>query len=867
MHVENDFSKRLEQASLLHASGQFEPALRLYSQLLSQQPSNPGIWSRLAVLMSQMGSMGPALKSYARSLCLDPLQPQTRCNLAKAYLAMGETKRSEHALIEALCLDPADFLVLWNLTLFALDIRKDRHGITLIKRIQELAPQQIEPRLRFCEFLMAEGHFAEAIEQLKYAQQWDPLNPAIAFTLGNGFFSIAEPEHACRAYRAALCLEPRLADAMGNLGLSLDQSGQRIPAMGILQRALVLAPGSPNILNNLGSIAFELADLETAHGAFSAAIGSQPTFANAWLNRARTRYQRQEIEAAIEDARATLALLPDCAPALEIAGLGSNGLRRWQDAIRFFKWAIATAPRDAMLRTRFGSALDQMRFNEEAVRVLRSSLCLEPALPEGMMGLSAILWRLKEYVDSIQLQSRVLALGFELPFYEGEQIHRRMHLADWQRFDDSLGALNAHVRAGKPSVDPFAYLAMVDDPALHLCCAAAYVDYLRPATAPYPQRPQAPARKLRLGYFSSDFRDHPVAHLMARLLELHDRERFEVFAFSYGGSVDDPWRDRIRAAVDDFREVTLLADPAVVEMARALEIDIAIDLNGHTLGARPGIFALRAAPIQLQYIGFLGTLGAPWVDYLIADPCVIPASEKGHYQEKIIALPLFQTNEDYQPIEALGANRSAEGLPSSAFIYCCFNNNFKLTPRVFSAWMRILRAVPDGILWLYASNPLVQAHLEHEAERHGIDPKRLVFARRLPLEEHLRRLTLADVFLDTHPYNAGATASNALRAGVPVLTYLGRSFVSRMSGSLIQAAGLEALVAEDLEDYVEKAIALGQDSEQLDRHKKALRSGLANSRLFDTKAFARHLEQAFEMIHARRLQGLPPEHLDIMPTP
>lgn len=861
MNAEDDFSKRQEQAVSLHNGGDFEAALTLYMQLLAQKPSDPVMWSRMAVLMSQQDSMEKAFGFYERSLALDPVQPQARCNLAKAYLSMGEEDLCGRNLIKAYCLNPGEFVVLWSLALFGLDIRKNAFGLIHLKRSTHLSPERVEARILLAERLVAANDFSEAIGHLKAALKSDLHNPRTLYLLGNSFFSSGDAASANQAFKRALCLEPGWPEALGNLGLSLDQTGEAPEALRILQRAARLSPSSHAILNNLGSVAFGRGDLDLALRAFSGAIHHQPAFVDAWLNRARGHYQKKAFREAIEDAKTTLALQPESSPALEIAGLGSNCLRQWQAAIRFFKQAIAAAPRSALLRFRFGGALELMRFNDDAVRLFQSSLCLDPALPEALVGLSGTLWRLKSLETAISLQSRAVSLARALPFNEGELLHRRMHISDWRDFEVSLGHLRNHVRAGQSSIEPFSYLALQDDPALHLSCANTYMAYLSLPTNPTPQRAKAPSSKIRLGYFSSDFRDHPVAHLVVQLLERHNRDRFEVYAFSFGGSVEDPWRERVINAVDHFKEVTLLSDEAIVDMSCTLGIDIAIDLNGHTQGSRPGIFSLRAAPVQVHYIGYLGTLGAHWMDYLIADPCVIPEDERSHYREKIISLPLFQANEDYQPITSDGTNRDVEGLPSSAFIYCCFNTNYKLTPAVFSAWMDILIAVPNSVLWLYASNPLVQENLEKEAFRQGVDPARLVFAKRRPLDEHLKRLSLADLFLDTHPYNAGATASNSLRAGVPVLTFMGRSFVSRMSGSLMRAAGLGDLVAENMDDYVKKAIDMGHNPSQLASYKTLLRSRLSEAALFDTRAFARYLEMAFESIHARHLDGLPPEHL------
>ena len=861
MHAEEDDSKLREKALALHAQNRLDEALSLYQALLILHPEEALLWARVAVLRSQQGFLKAALGLYARSLVLCPNQAQTRSNLARVHLALGDRMRAEVALKEALSLEPGDFPIVLSLALFTLDFGNAFVGVRMLEEAMRLDPLRVEPWARLGEYWLSRGDFARAQTLLRGALQKDPLQAHASFLLANALFSDGDPKAAQLFYQRALSLEPAWPDALGNLGLSLDRCARSDAAFDVLQRAVQLSPEAPSLQNNFGSVAYAKGLYHDAERAFSKAMVNSPSFMEAWLNRARSRLCLQHFEAALIDARATFVLEPASAPALEIMALCLNQLRDWKGSSAVFLRAMALSPEDAAIRARFGSVLDEMRFKEEALRRLKESLCLDPALPQALIGVSAGFWQAQSFQKAISFEARAVAVGDQLPFAEGELLHRKMQIAQWPGFEEGLEHLAHQVIIGLPAIEPFSLLALKDDPELQLRCAEIYCNHRTSKgleTAP-PSPPQED--RIRLGYFSSDFRDHPVAHLIAGLLERHDRSRFKVVAFSYGGTIDDPWRRRIEAAVDDFREVTLMSDEAIAAISRAMGIDIAIDLNGHTLGARPGIFALRAAPVQIHYIGYLGTLGAPWMDYLIADRCVIPETERPYYREKIIALPVFQANEKYQPIHADGARREAEGLPEYAFVYCCFNNNFKLTPAVFSAWIRILKAVPQSVVWLYASNPLVENHLKSEACRQGLDASRLIFARRRPLEDHLKRLTLADVFLDTHPYNAGATASNALRAGVPVLTYLGRSFVSRMSGSLIQAAGLEALVARDLEDYVEKAIALGHNPSQLERHKHTLRSGLSGSDLFDTSAFARHLEQAFDRIHARHLAGLPPEHL------
>ena len=386
--------------------------------------------------------------------------------------------------------------------------------------------------------------------------------------------------------------------------------------------------------------------------------------------------------------------------------------------------------------------------------------------------------------------------------------------------------------------------------------------YLAPAdAAPIPRR--SPRDKIRIGYFSADFRRHAVSYLVADLFERHDRGKFEVLGFSFGADKDD-MTDRIAASMDRFVDVLSLSDRDVVELCRELELDIAVDLMGLTRHHRPGIFAQRAAPIQVNYLGYPGTMGADYIDYLIADSTLIPESAQHHYTEKIVYLPdSYQANDSRRPISAKPCTRAAEGLPENAFVFCCFNAANKIAPPVFDLWMRILAQVPGSVLWLLEDLPLATANLRKEAARRGIAPERLIVARPLPLAEHLARERLAGLFLDTFPYGAHTTASDALWVGVPVLTRIGETFASRVAASLLRAIDLPELITTTPAEYEALAIELALNPERL----RGLREKLARNRLttplFDTAAFTRHIESAYTAIYSRHHAALPPTHIHI----
>ena len=364
--------------------------------------------------------------------------------------------------------------------------------------------------------------------------------------------------------------------------------------------------------------------------------------------------------------------------------------------------------------------------------------------------------------------------------------------------------------------------------------------------------------KIRIGYFSADFRVHAVSILTAQLFEIHDRSKFEIIAFSFGPDSDDEMRSRLERAFDRFIDVGCKSDREVALLARSLEIDVAVDLMGFTEHSRPEIFALRAAPLQVSYLGYLGTMGADYIDYMIADATIVPDRNQERFYEKIMYIPSYQANDSKRRIAERIFTREELGLPSTGFVFCCFNNTYKITPHTFSSWMRILTRAKDSVLFLYAQDAAAEKNLRAEAGSRGVDANRLVFGKRLPTPEYLARYRAADLFLDTLPYNAGTTASDALWAGLPVLTCPGEAFAGRVAASLLTAIRMPELIAATQAEYEELAVQLAHDPQRLAAIKLKLAANRLTTPLFDTPQFTRNLEAAFSRIYERYLSGLPP---------
>jgi predicted O-linked N-acetylglucosamine transferase (SPINDLY family) len=456
--------------------------------------------------------------------------------------------------------------------------------------------------------------------------------------------------------------------------------------------------------------------------------------------------------------------------------------------------------------------------------------------------------------------ARAARVAPDHPYLAGQRLHAQMKICDWTSFDERVAEVRDAVARGIPT-DVFPLYGAPISAAEQKTCAEHYAATRFGSGAP--SQPPAPGEKIRLGYFSADFHSHATAYLIAELIELHDRTRFEVIGFSFGPSGPDPMRDRLRAGFDRFFDLAGLDDAGIAEISRGVGIDLAIDLKGYTIGSRPGVFAARAAPVQVSYLGFPGTLGARFMDYILADPVVIPNTARGEYIEKVARVGgCYQPNDRKRPQPPKRTRREDHGLPTEGFVLACFNSTYKITPDVFTVWMRLLTSVKGSVLWLMDDNPTAVANLRRAATEREVDPRRLVFAARVAPEAHLERHQHIDLFLDTFHYTAHTTASDALWMDTPIVTRLGKTFAARVAASLVASAGLPELVCETAEAYEDLALRLAHDPERLAALRVRLAAGKVESRLFDTPRLAREIEQLYAAMHEGRLAHLPPEHLD-----
>jgi predicted O-linked N-acetylglucosamine transferase (SPINDLY family) len=512
-----------------------------------------------------------------------------------------------------------------------------------------------------------------------------------------------------------------------------------------------------------------------------------------------------------------------------------------------------------------GNALKDLKRLDEALASYDKAIALKPDYAEAYINRGSALKDLKRLDEASAAYDKALALKPDLVGTEGARLYTKMHLCDWINFDTECAHLTSSVKSKKANTAPFAFLGISSSADDQLQCAKLWVaEKCPPSQKSIWQGEHYRHDRIRLAYVSADFRQHPMSYLMAGMFECHDKSRFDVTAISFGPDDNSEMRQRLKTSFERFIDVKTFSDDQIANLVRSSEVDILVDLMGFTADSRTDIFARRAAPIQVNYLGYPGTMGAEYIDYIIADQTVIPDECRKSYSEKIAVLPnTYQASDRKRVISDKSFNRSDVGLPSQGFVFCCFNNKYKITPRVFDCWVRILKQVEGSVLWLLEDNASAANNLKKEAVTRGVSSERLVFAKRMPPPEHLARHKLADLFLDTLPYNAHTTASDALWAGLPVLTCLGATFAGRVAASLLNAIHLPELITTTLETYEQMAIDLATHPEIFAAIKRKLADNRLTTPLFDTKLFTKHIEAAYTAMYERHQAGLAPDHVVI----
>jgi predicted O-linked N-acetylglucosamine transferase (SPINDLY family) len=639
----------------------------------------------------------------------------------------------------------------------------------------------------------------------------------------------------------------------------LFRAGRVAEAAALCEQVIHADPTSIEAWHLLGAARLSLGQTQDALTALDSALGLDPVRPGILSARAAALVALGRDDDALSACDAALARDPDNPVVLNAKGVALRRLGQPQKALEAYQEALAISSGFPDALCNLGVALSDLGRFDQALAAHDRAIKAAPRDPRALANRAALLSLLGRPAEAALDLEAVVALDPRHPRALGDLLHARRQTCDWRDDEALRGLVRGEIEAGRPAISPFAALAVFDDPALHKACASLAAPAPGPRP-PWPERP--PGDRIRIAYLSADLHNHATARLMAGVLEAHDRARFEIIALSYGPDLGGPLSDRLNAAFERRIDVRRMSDAAVAALSRSMGVDIALDLKGYTQDGRPGILAHRAAPVQVSWLGYPGTLAAPYVDYVIADPVVLPSGADHDYAEAVVRLPL------YQPNDGLGAappapTRQSAGLPRDAFVFCCLNNPGKITPETFATWISVLRAAPASVLWLYEGAPGVAANLRARATKAGIDAGRLVFAAPAPHAEHLARQALADLVLDSWPYGAHTTASDALRMGVPLLTLPGKSFASRVGASLLTALDLPELIAADADAYVVTAVRLARSRSEIGALKRRLALAVETSAVFDPARFVTGLETAFQTLSDRHRAGAAPRDLDL----
>ena len=827
--------EEVDSVMRLYSSGKFNEAIATIKSLNENYPNVPLLFNILGACYKAQSKLEKSIQMFEKAVIIKPDYAEVHNNLGITFLQLHKLDAAVNCFTSAILHMPNFHSAHYNL------------GVTL-KKLGKLDAA-------------AKSYKAVIAIKPDYAEAHN--------NLGTVLKDLGQLDSAVKSYNQALILNENYAEAYNNLGTVLKDLGRLDEAIKNFIKAIANNQNFPQAYYNYGSTLLDLGRMDTAIEMFEKAIALNPSYAEAFNNLGVTFKELGQQDSAVKYYQKALDIKSDYAEAHNNLGLVFMNLGKLTSAAEHIEKALKIRPDYAYANNNYGSVLKQIGKFNASTKYYERALSINPDYFEAHNNLGNAFKYLKRHDESLQSYQRSFELKPDADYVLGNLIHSKLHLSNWNDLSVHINELKVKIKNSKKSISPFPLLALIDDPKLHKKAAEIYINDKYPKNLDLPSIGMYPKhKKIRIGYFSADFRIHPVANLTAELYEIHNRSQFEVYAFSFGPDTNDEMNLRIKAGVDYFHDVFSMSHREVALLARSLELDIAIDLGGFTQDTRTGIFAMQAAPIQVNYLGYSSTMGANYMDYIIADPTLIPKNKQQYYSEKIAYLPdSFMVNDTKNKKSTKKFTREEAGLPNKGFVFCCFNNYYKITPLIFASWMKILSEVDGSILWLSDGNKTGISNLKKAAKKHGIDKNRLIFAPRLDLrEDHLSRIKLADLFLDTLPYNAHATTSDALQVGLPVLTRIGESFASRVAASLINSVNMPELITSTSDQYEALAIKLATDSSKFKVIKDKLKNNLPLSPLYDTPLYAKQIEDAYLSMYGRYQKGLEPDHIYVKKT-
>lgn len=821
----------LQRAIKLHKQGKLDEAEALYRGILKRKSKHFDAQHLLGLVLLQAGNAESAAIEIFKALKIDPTSWGAHNNRGNALRSL---KRYDEAVLcydKALKYKPDCLEAFVNKGHALRDDQKHAAALESYDAALALQADSADALVGKAQALQALGRhdaaiacFDAAIKVKGAFPEAEALRAISARATGQ---NVLDAEGAARAAAE----QPDVADNHYRLGLALKEQGDSAGALAALKQAI---------------------DLDNAHGEAHALAGL-------------LLQEQKRLAEALVHYDLALQINPNRADIFMNMGMVLRGLRRYPEAINSYLKAIALQPDYAHAYLNLANVMLDLKKPAEAVASLDRAIALSPDDISAWNNRGAALKDMKDIQGAIDSYDRAYAINPDHHFVAGMRQHLRMQQCDWSLYEE-VKDIAAKIRGGIAVSMPFPLVALPVDAEVQQKAAALYVAEKYPARPPVWQGEKYHNDKIRIAYLSADFHRHATSYLMAGMFECHDKGKFETVALSFGPNDDSDLRRRLEQSFTQFIDVSQKSDDEIAKLITDLQIDIAVDLKGFTQDARPNILSARAAPVQVSYLGYPGTMSAPYIDYIIADPVVLPEEMHKFFSEKVATLPdSYQVNDNKRAIAAAAPSRAECGLPEGAFVFCAFNSSYKITPDVFDVWMRLLQKVDGSVLWLLDGGDAVRENLSRAAKARGVDPARLVFAPRAKMEDHLARHAHADLFLDNLPCNAHTTASDALWAGVPVLTCLGDTFAGRVAGSLLHAVGLPEMVTRSADEYEALALDLAANTDKLAAIKDKLAGNIKSAPLFDTPRFTKHIEAAFESMHKRAAAGDMPESFCVPP--
>jgi protein O-GlcNAc transferase len=818
----------LERGYLFHQKSQLPQAEMAYKQALKFDPNNFDALYLLGVLKIQTGSLSEAEDLLVSATMRNPNHIEAKLQLGSVLAQVSKIEEARNCFLAVQSIAPNNPIAYFNI------------GLTDV----------------------AKGDYKAAVGNFKIAVQFEPTYVDALNNLGIAYLKTGCAEDSIDTFYKVLALVPGYLNALLGVSSGLLELGRFAEAMTFIESLIIKLPSAYEGYNLKGLALAGLNETEKAEAAYQFALSINPSAYDVHSNLGILHAKCGNDSAALEAMMKSIAINSINPDAYRNLGDLYKKKHNYAESERCYHLSIQQNPLNADTYVALGLFYFELKDYDKSQVFYEKSLELKQNSPEAHRNLGNLFFNRGDFEQAARCYSNAMALNPDMDFLRADLFYAKMRQCDWTDFSTKVSDLILRIKANQRVASPLQMLSLSDSLEIQRNCASIYISHAETKSSPIPARLPL-SKKIRVGYISSDFGEHPVTYLLTGLIESHNRNRFEVLGFDIGAKASSHSKERIKAAFDSFYDLSCLGDTEAVRVIIEKNLDVLVDLNGHTKGSRKGILSRKTAPLQINYIGYPGTMGANYIDYIVGDANLIPDSALTGYSEKVIFLPnSFQPNDSSRKVGQV-LTRKAYGLEEGAFVFASFNQSAKINPEVYSAWLEILNRVPNSVLWLAYETDSQVANLNKIAEDNSVLPNRIVFANKVPYEDHLARYKMVDLVLDTMPFNGGTTTSDALWGGAPVITVRGQTFAGRMSESLLNAIDLPELVCESIDEYVSFAVYLAENPLKLQSIKQKLNQNRLTTPLFDTLSYTRNLEKAYENIVSRERQGLSPDHVRI----